>query len=222
MTIINTLIDKEYLNEDEQIQLILYISTNNYNKYNLENTIEVIDAIIEIKNKITVQFNETLTNILNNYIDFLNNCKEQCNIFITQINNEIEEHLEQYKVNPDDIQEVKLIKELYKEIYLLINDLDDKNENIINNLNNEIGDFFIFIIKSIKLLLDKLNENNDELNCEYIKYLNDSLIYTENIKNTNARNLFKIILHKLKNNEEIDDTFKNIFDDLYKIIFDDN
>lgn len=223
MTIIDNLIEKEYINEDEQIQLILYISMNNYNKSNLQNIIEVLDAIIEVKNKITIQFNDNLTNKLNNYIDFLNNCKEQCNIFISNINKEIDNHLESYNITPNDIQEVKLIKELYKNLYIIINELDDQNENIISNLNNFYGEYFIFIIKSIKILLDNIKQiyNKDD-NCKYNNHLYDSLKYAESIKNNDVKRLFKIILYKLNNKEEINKEFENIFNDMYRLIFDNN
>lgn len=218
MTIIDILIDKEYLNEDEQLQLIMYILTFNLNKYQLQNIIETIDDILDIKSKLTVELNENLTTKLNNFIDFLNTCKNQCNEFITIIDEQINEHLEHYKVNPDDPQEIKLIKEFYKDIYLLINELDDKNENIINELKHNYGEYFIFIVKTIKTILDNINNFNNII--QTYKDLGDSIIYVESIKNNTAKYCLKLTLYKLKNNEEINIDFINIFNDFYNLIFD--
>ena len=227
MTILDTLIDKEYLNEDEQVQLIMYISTFEFNKSQLQNIIETINAIIEIKTNISStdnynNFNDTLKNKLTDFENFLRTCYDQCEYYINKIDEEIIEFLEKYKVKPDDIQEVKYIKNFIKTLYEFINELDDKDENIMSKLNNEYGDKFIFIIKTIKILIDNLNEIYERFSEDnYVKNkeLDNSLIYAENIKDNNAKNFFKIILHKIKNKQEIDDIFINIFNDLYELIF---
>lgn len=227
MTILDTLIDKEYLNEDEQVQLIMYISTFEFNKYQLQNIIETINAIIEIKTNIYStnnynNFNDTLKNKLNDFENFLRTCYDQCYYYINKIDEEINEFLERYNVKPDDIQEVKYIKKFYKTIYKFINELDDKDENIISKLNNEYSDKFIFIIKTIKYLIDNLNEIYHKFSeDDYVKNkeLDNSLIYAENIKDNNAKYFFKIILYKIKNKQTIDNNFIFILDDLYELIF---
>jgi len=128
--------NRYYLNDEEQLNLTLYLSSikGDNNKLNeikqqIENIISyVIISINDIDNKI-------LNIKLDIYKEFLESCINRINLYIGQINDKIKlqeeqnqiiinKHLKNYTININDPEELQLIKDLYIKIYPVIYEIN--------------------------------------------------------------------------------------------------
>ena len=125
-----------YLNDEEQLNLTLYLSSIkddndklNEIKQKIENIISyVIVSINDIDNKI-------LNIKLDNYKIFLESCINRINLYIGIIDDKnklqeeqnqliINEHLKNYTININDPEELQLIKDLYIKIYPIVYEIN--------------------------------------------------------------------------------------------------
>lgn len=178
-----------YLDKDEQLKVIFNITQNKNYK---EGLLKIREFLNNINEKCQILYNnfdlidaEFSNKIVNYKTSFIDPSLKLCDRFLDEIDNKIDDNLKKiiniYKINDDDADEVKLIKQVCLKVYTLFakNNINEENLNtvkrnqpILNFLQNNLGMKCYVNIKcswDSKSIINILDDINDILLNKKIK-----------------------------------------------------